>query len=234
MTSQQPLDNIQLHNLVSGDLLAKFFPKMDNPHEWSQLMTDIFPEYGINTPNRIAMFLAQCGHETGGFAVFQENLNYSVDGLMKVFKKYFPTRDVAEQYARQPERIANRVYANRMGNGPEDSGDGWKYRGRGCIQLTGKENYTLFAKAVWADYQVIIDNPRLVIENTAMCLLTGLWYWKSRKLNQLCDNDDIVGVTRRINGGTNGLEERQHLYKILKNDFYIRLNAIGLMPVDGV
>jgi putative chitinase len=127
---------------ITGAQFKQLFPRSQNPENWAQSMNDVFPTYEINTPRRVAAFLAQCGHESGGWTVFEENLNYSAKGLMGIFKKYFPTEDIANQYARQPQKIANRVYANRMGNGDEASNDGWTYRGRGPIQLTGRSNYT--------------------------------------------------------------------------------------------
>lgn len=192
------------------------FTRINNPYGWAEAMTELFSDYAINTRERVWMFLAQCGHETGEFTVFEENLNYSVDGLMKVFKKYFPTIELAQQYARQPQKIANRVYANRLGNGPEESGDGWKYRGRGCIQLTGKNNYTRFAKATWKDWEMVVNDPDRVREDKFTCLLTALWFWSINKINPLCDAGDINGVTRIINGGLNGLKHRTELYEKAK------------------
>ena len=127
---------------------AEIFPRCKHSEEITNAMISVFPKYGINTNKRIAAFLSQCGHESGGFRLTQENLNYSAKGLMGIFKKYFPTQGLADAYARKPEKIANKVYGNRMGNGPETSGEGFKFRGRGYIQLTGKENYTAFGKSI--------------------------------------------------------------------------------------
>ena len=171
-------------------------------------MNNVFPTYEINTPQRIAAFVAQCGHESGGWTVFEENLNYSAKGLMGIFKKYFPTEDLANQYARQPMKIANRVYANRMGNGPEDSGDGWLYRGRGPIQLTGKSNYMAFAKEMFEDWENLFQNPDWVNADREFALMSAIWFWNKNKLNREADAGDIKTMTRKINGGFIGLEDR--------------------------
>lgn len=163
------------------------------------------------TPAQGAHFFGQTGHETGGFKLFTENLNYSADGLVKTFKKYFPTIAEAKPYERNPERIANRVYANRMGNGNEASGDGWKYRGRGALQLTGKDNYKLFAQFV--KRPEIMDNPDLVATDYAF--ESALFFFNNNKLWAICDKgvtaDSILALTKRINGGTNGLDHRTEL-----------------------
>ena len=127
--------------MITGQQFHQLFPQAQDPDGWAKAMGDVFPTYDINTPNRVAAFLAQCGHESGGWTTFEENLNYSAQGLQGIFGSHF--HGDADQYARQPEKIANRIYCNRMGNGDEASGDGWKYRGRGPIQLTGKANYRL-------------------------------------------------------------------------------------------
>jgi len=167
----------------------------------------------INTPVRQAMFLSQLAHESGNFRFVVENLNYSADALRRVFGKYFPTEELANQYARQPERIANLVYANRMGNGDEASGDGWKYRGRGLIQLTGKNNYASFS--MQADNNALIE-PELVAE-PELAVESGGWFWSTNRLNQLSDTGDVKAVTRRINGGFNGLADREAKYNKLIN-----------------
>lgn len=172
-------------------------------------LNETFEVFDISTPKRVAMFLAQTGHESGNFAATQENLNYSAKGLVGTFKKYFPTEESAAAYARNPQKIANRVYGGRMGNGPESSGDGYKYRGRGVIQLTGKDNYTACGKALDLD---LINDPDLVAENPVAILSAG-WFWDTRRLNQWCDKGDILTVTKRINGGTIGLEDRKHHYE---------------------
>jgi putative chitinase len=167
-------------------------------------------KFDINTPERIAGFLAQIGHESGGFRFTSENLNYRAEALTRVWPSRFPP-GIAESYAMQPEKIANRAYANRMGNGDEASGDGWKYRGRGLIQLTGADNYAAFS--LDADNEALSD-PDSVAEPELAALSAG-WFWKKNGLNALADNRDIVGMTRRINGGTNGLDDRQMRYSRL-------------------
>lgn len=163
--------------------------------------------FGINTSLRLAHFLAQCGHESAGFKAVSENLNYSKAALQAVFKKYFPDETTAAQYERKPEKIANKVYANRMSNGDEASGDGWKFRGRGYIQLTGKNNYSKFNESVEED---ILETPDLVA--TKYPLLSAAWFWSSNGLNELADKGateaDVTAITKRVNGGTIGLEDR--------------------------
>ena len=171
--------------------------------------------YKVNTLLRLSHFLAQCGHESANFRAVKENLNYSAEGLNKTFKKYFPTLESAKDYARQPERIASKVYANRMGNGNEASKDGFKYLGRGFIQLTGKANYLEFDKSVAED---ILANPELVA--TKYPLASAAWFWNKNGLNEIADKgatDAVVkSITKRVNGGTIGLEDRiQHF-----NEFY--------------
>ena len=166
----------------------------------------VVEKFEINTPLRLAHFLAQCGHESGGFKVVSENLNYGAAGLQSIFKKYF-TAESAKEYQRKPEKIANIVYANRMGNGNQASGEGYKFRGRGFIQLTGKENYTSFDKVVEDD---ILANPDLVA--TKYPLLSAAWFFHKNGLHKIADEgatDDVVTkVTKRVNGGTIGLPDR--------------------------
>ena len=183
------------------------------------MIPDTAVKFSINTPLRLAHFLAQCGHESGGFKATQENLNYSAKGLMGIFKKYFPTESLANQYARQPQKIASRVYANRMGNGNEAGGEGYKFRGRGYIQLTGKENYTAFGKSIGED---IPANPDVVASKYA--LLSAAWFFSKNKLHIMADNgatDAVVtSITKRVNGGTIGLSDRilhfKEYYNLLK------------------
>jgi putative chitinase len=161
------------------------------------------------SPNRAAHFFAQTAHESGNFKTFSENLNYSAKGLRGIFRKYFPTDALANAYARQPMKIANRVYANRMGNGPESSGDGWKFRGRGALQLTGHDNYQAFANYV--NRPDVMTNPDLVAGE--LCFESALWFFDRNKLWGICDqgvNDAaILALTKRINGGTHGLDDRK-------------------------
>ena len=173
---------------------------------------DVAAKFGINTPLRLAHFLAQCGHESGGFKLVNENLNYSADGLKKIFPKYFAQAGLAESYARQPEKIASRVYGGRMGNGDESTKEGFKFRGRGYIQLTGKSNYTEFDKFVDDD---ILANPDLVA--TKYPLLSAAWFFHKNGLNAIADKgaDDatVTSVTKRVNGGTIGLPDRIKHFK---------------------
>jgi putative chitinase len=166
----------------------------------------VLPNKEINTSLRLCHFLAQIIHESGHFKYKSENLNYSAKALRSVFGKYFKTDAIANEYARKPEKIANRVYANRMGNGDEASGDGWKYRGRGLIQLTGKCNYDACGKAIGLD---LLGNPDLLTESAEASVLAACWFWNKNGLNQFADKDDITTITKRINGGTNGLEDRK-------------------------
>ena len=162
----------------------------------------------FDNPKRVAGFLAQIAHESGGFNAVIENLNYSAKGLMGTFKKYFPTEELAKQYERQPQKIANRIYANRMGNGPEESGDGFKYRGRGPIQLIGKSNYTAFAKDMFEDWRNVVENPDWVTYDKDFALMSAIWFWNKNGLNKEADAGDIKTMTRKINGGYIGLEDR--------------------------
>jgi putative chitinase len=173
---------------------------------------DTAAKFQINTPLRLAHFLAQCGHESGGFRATQENLNYSAKGLNGIFKKYFPTEAAAAAYARQPVKIASKVYGGRMGNGPESTQEGYKFRGRGYIQLTGKENYTAFGKAINED---ICSNPDKVAANYA--LLSAAWFFSKNGLHKMADegaSDQVVTkITKRVNGGTIGLPDRIKHFK---------------------
>ena len=173
---------------------------------------NVMENFGINTPLRLAHFLAQCGHESGGFKLTQENLNYSAKGLLGVFKKYFPTQALADAYARKPEKIANRVYGSRMGNVDEASGEGYKFRGRGYIQLTGKQNYTAFDAAVEDN---ILANPDLVSSKHA--LSSAAWFWKKNGLSLIADTGSstevVTKITKRVNGGTIGLADRIKHFK---------------------
>jgi putative chitinase len=198
---------------ITSAIIKKMFPKYKYPDDLADALTEQFEKYEINTVNRAAGFLAQCGHESAGFTILQENLNYSAEGLNKIFKKYFPTLDSAKPYARNPEKIANKVYGGRMGNGPEASGDGYKFRGRGAIQLTGKENYTKFAKSVG----ITVDEAVEDLNTLDGAIESACWFWKTNGLNAICDKDDIVLMTKRINGGTIGLDDRKKHYAEAKH-----------------
>jgi putative chitinase len=173
---------------------------------------DTAAKFQINTPLRLAHFLAQCGHESGGFKATQENLNYSAKGLNGIFKKYFPTEAAAKAYERQPAKLASKVYGGRMGNGPESTQEGYKFRGRGYIQLTGKENYTAFGKAINED---ILSNPDKVASSYA--LLSAAWFFNKNGLHKMADGgatDAVVtSITKRVNGGTIGLPDRIKHFK---------------------
>ncbi|GAB5399467.1 MAG: glycoside hydrolase family 19 protein [Aureisphaera sp.] len=194
--------------MITEENFKKIIPDVSwgNASKYVNLFDTTLPTYGIDTPLRKAHFLAQVAHESGGFKFVVENLNYSAKALYGVFRKYFPTMDLANQYARQPEKIANRVYANRMENGNEASGDGWKFKGRGLIQLTGKSNYKLFSNDAQQDF---LDQPDL-IASPQWALASACWFWKKNNINRYADTDDIHMVTKKINGGYNGLQSRQH------------------------
>jgi putative chitinase len=197
--------------MLTTNQFKTLFPNCKEPDGWVDAMNEVFPKYEINTPARIAAFVAQCGHESGGWRTFSENLNYNAKALDAIFSKYFVKagRD-ANGYARQPEKIANVIYAGRMANGDTASGDGWKYRGRGPIQLTGKANYTAFAEDMDVD---VVKNPDQVSEDKTIALMSAIWFWNKNKLNQYADSGDIKTMTKRINGGYIGLEDRIHHYK---------------------
>jgi putative chitinase len=235
--SRDPDHPVDYSHLAEGDLDDDDGSDIDDPDSQFEVLDSVdlnklkghvpdaviaqIPEcittFNINTRLRLAHFLAQCNHESGGFKFTAENLNYSASGLQKIFPKYFPG-DLSDQYARQPDKIASRVYANRMGNGNEASREGWKYRGRGYIQLTGKDNYKAFATSVSDD---ILANPDLV--STKYPLLSAAWFWNSRSLNDLADkgatDDAVTAITKKVNGGTLGLSDRIKHF----NDFYAAL-----------
>jgi putative chitinase len=180
-----------------------------NPYvdQWYHALNEILPVYEINTPERVAAFVAQCAHESGGFRMLKENLNYRAATLRKIFPKYFPDDASANYYASLPnkqEMIANKVYGNRMGNGDESTGDGFRYLGRGLIQLTGKNNYTLFAASIDTPLEEIPE----YLQTFEGAVQSACWFWDQNNLNQWADKGDILTLTKRINGGTIGLEDR--------------------------
>lgn len=195
MSENFPLTQSQLAQIIPG-----------NPYvtEWYEALSICLPDYEINTSKRIAAFLAQCAHESGGFKFLKENLNYKWQSLRKVFPKYFPTDDLAKAYEKKQEMIANRVYASRMGNGDEQSGDGWRYCGRGLIQLTGKNNYQAFADSI----ETPVEDIPEYLATFEGAVQSACWFWESNNLNQWADRGDIEMLTKRINGGTIGLEDR--------------------------
>jgi putative chitinase len=189
--------------------LRSFLP--DNPHVdyWYDAMSKCLPDYEINTDVRIAAFLAQCAHESGGFKFLKENLNYRAESLMKVWPRYFPDLETAQRYAHNQEMIANRAYSNRMGNGPEESGDGWKFCGRGLVQLTGRNNYQAFADSI----ETNIDDIPEYLQTFEGAVQSACWFWENNNLNELADRQDILTMTKKINGGTLGLNERQNHFQ---------------------
>lgn len=190
--------------------VAEMLKGNKNIDAWYDAMVKIFPKYGIDTPNRIAGFCAQCGHESLNFTVLEENLNYKAATLEKLFSKYFSKagRNAAE-YEKKPEKIANVIYASRMGNGDTASGDGYKFRGRGIIQLTGRDNYTNFGKSIGKSPDEVIE----YLKTLDGALESACWYWNSRNLNGACDANDITKMTKLVNGGTIGLEDRKKHYE---------------------
>ena len=202
-------------SILTKEKLNKLIPKNPYLDHWFNALDQLLPEYQIDTSRRIAAFIAQCSHESGEFRIIRENLNYRWQSLRKLFPRYFPTDELAQQYASRPnkqEAIANRIYANRMGNGPEDSGDGYLYRGRGLIQLTGKENYSWFA----ASLGISVQEATEYLETFEGAAQSACWFWETNNLNQWADKDDILTLTKRINGGTIGLEDRIKHYEHAK------------------
>jgi putative chitinase len=198
--------------MITQEQLKELLPKNPYIEHWHRALEQLFPEYEINTPKRMAAFIAQCSHESAGFTALVENLNYRWQSLRKVFPKYFPNDAIAQEYASKPnkqEAIANRIYASRMGNGDEASGDGFRYRGRGLIQLTGKHNYTWFA----ASLEITPEEATEYLMTFEGAAQSGCWFWETNKLNQWADAGDIVTLTKRINGGTIGLDDRIKHYE---------------------
>jgi len=198
--------------MITQEQLKQLLPKNPYISHWHKALEQLFPDYEINTPQRMAAFIAQCAHESGGFMVLTENLNYRWQSLRKIFPKYFPDDAIAQDYASRPnkqEAIANRIYASRMGNGPEESGDGYRYRGRGLIQLTGRSNYTWFA----ASLEISPEEASEYLTTFEGAAQSACWFWESNKLNQWADKGDILTLTKRINGGTIGLDDRIKHYE---------------------
>ncbi len=194
------------------DQLKQLLPRNPYVDHWHRALAQLLPDYEINTPQRIAAFIAQCAHESGGFTALKENLNYRAPTLRKIFPKYFPDDAIANDYASRPnkqEAIANRVYANRMGNGDEASGDGFRYCGRGLIQLTGKINYQNFADSL----EMRVEDVPEYLATFEGAAQSACWFWESNNLNKWADTGDIKELTRRINGGYIGLEDRIKHYE---------------------
>lgn len=186
--------------MVNSEQLSKLHIGL----QWVDALNSTFDRFGILTPIQQASFIGQCGHECGNFKVLEENLNYRAEVLMKLWSKRFPTIEIANEYARNPKKIANKVYASRMGNRDESSGDGYRFRGRGCIQLTGHANYYHAGNACGQDF---VMEPDLVATPMYAAMTAG-WFWNTHKLNNFADKKDYVGMTKKINGGTIGLQDR--------------------------
>lgn len=190
-------------------------PGIKDANGWMESCRKLYIYYGITTKPRVAMFLAQTGHESANWNLLEENLYYSAAALLKVFPKYYKTQSAANADAKKPSVIANKVYANRMGNGDTASGDGYRYRGRGILQITGKNNYAACSKALYGDDRLITKPEILTTHDGA--LGSACWFWDKNKLNALADKGDVLAVTKIINGGTNGLEDRKARYnKIIR------------------
>lgn len=192
----------------------EFAPHTKYPEHWHDALfapqkelngSTLLNDYDINTPVRVAAFMAQAHHESGGFVYLSENLNYSYKGLMKTFPKYFPDEATAKAYANKPEKIANRVYANRMGNGDEASGTGWLHAGRGIIQLTGAENYRNFAMSL----EISVKEASEYMQTFEGAAQSACWFWETNNLNKFADSGDFITLSKKINGGTKGMEDRE-------------------------
>jgi putative chitinase len=198
--------------MITVSQLKQLLPKNPYVEHWHHALSQLFPEYDISTNNRMAAFIAQCAHESGGFMVLKENLNYKASSLRKIFPKYFPNDQIAQEYASKPnkqEAIASRIYASRMGNGDEASKEGFKFCGRGLIQLTGRSNYQAFADSL----EMNIDDVPEYLATFEGAAQSACWFWETNKLNQWADKGDILTLTKRINGGTIGLEDRIKHYE---------------------
>jgi putative chitinase len=207
--------------ILTKEQLAELIPGNKYLDQWYDALESCLPDYDINTPQRVASFIAQCAHESGGFKILKENLNYRWQTLRSIFPKYFPTDEIAQRYASLPnkaEAIANKVYSNRMGNGPEDSGDGFQFCGRGLIQLTGRTNYEDFAMSI----ETPVEEMPEYLQTFEGAVQSACWFWETRGLNAYADKGDIKGMTKKINGGYIGLEDRIKHYNHA-------LHVIGVM-----
>lgn len=205
-------NNIGVRMELTLEQLKQLLPKNPYVDHWHRALAQLLPDYEINTPQRIAAFIAQCAHESGGFMVLKENLNYRAETLRKIFPKYFPTDAMAAEYAAKPnkqEAIANLVYANRMGNGGPETGDGYRYCGRGLIQLTGKSNYSWFA----ASLDIPVEEASEYLQTFEGAAQSACWFWENNNLNRFADVGDIKGLTKAINGGFIGLDDRIKHYE---------------------
>ena len=198
-----PLTEQQLSQIIPGNRYI---------HEWYEVLLQCLPDYEINTKIRIAAFLAQCAHESGNFKSIKENLNYKSETLMRIWPRLYPTKEIADHYAHKPEMIANRSYGGRMGNGPESTGDGYKFSGRGLIQLTGKNNYQAFADSL----EISVNDVPDYMATFEGAVQSACWFWESNNLNADADREDILTITKKINGGTLGLDDRTKRYNQAK------------------
>lgn len=192
---------------ITQEQLSQILPGDPYIEHWCAALNKILPDYDITTPQRVAAFLAQTAHESAGYTALHENLNYTAQSLCRVWPHYF-TADNAADYAHTPERIANRAYAGRMGNGPESSGDGWRFCGRGLLQVTGRSNYQAFADSL----EMNIDDVPDFLKTFEGAVQSACWFWETNNLNRYADTGDFVTMTRKINGCTLGLDDRQHRY----------------------
>jgi len=190
--------------MLEKEQLAQIIPGNPYLDHWYSALTQCLPDYDITSPQRMAAFLAQCAHESGGFRALKENLNYRAETLRKVFPKYFPNDAIAQQFAHHQEAIANKVYANRMGNGDEASGDGFRYCGRGLVQLTGKNNYQSFADSI----ETAVEDVPEFLATFEGAVQSACWFWETNNLNRWADVGDIEKMTKIINGGVIGLADR--------------------------
>jgi putative chitinase len=183
--------------MITIEQLTQLFPETENLEQWHQALTQLLPDYGIDTCERQAAFIAQCAHESNNFQTIRENLNYRAASLQRVFPKYFSTQELADEYANRQEKIANRVYANRMGNGDEASGDGYRYCGRGAIQITGKDNYQLFADSIQCSLQDVV----VYMSTFEGAIQSACWFWETNNLNKFVDANDFDGLCDTVNLG---------------------------------
>jgi len=201
---------MSLNFTFTVDQLQQILPSNTQASTWFDALNNNLPTYNIDTVLRVAGFLSQCAHESMDFTHLHENLNYSANALLAVWPSHFSS-DTVDQYARNPEKIANCAYANRMGNGDEASGDGWKFHGRGPIQITGKSNYIAFSTFLYNDER-LLDTPELLESDLDIAVQSACWFWESHSINQFADAGDILNMTKRINGGTIGLDDRTARY----------------------
>ena len=200
--------------MITVDQFSELFPEADSPEEWVMALEASLPDYEIDTPERVAAFISQCAVETGGWRWFEENMNYSAQRMMQVWPRIF-NKALAQKCHRNPEMVANYAYANRMGNGGPETGDGWRFRGRGPIHLTGRNNYTAFAEDEFEEPGFILDNPDMVALEKDIAIKSALWFWDKNGLNDLADSKQITKLSRRVNGGDNGLQERIRLFNVI-------------------